>query len=184
MDATRHKVHVADGRSRHHAAVRIVPFKPHAPGFFELNRAWLAQHDLWEAPDAEELGDPQGTIVAAGGRIYIAERRGMVIGTCAAVPIEQGVMEIRRMAVDPEWQRLGIGRRLLTRCVGYARRQGATRIVLTSNSRLAGALRLYRRFGFHDAPMPQGVPYATADVYMELDFTPATLVLSTLSARS
>ena len=162
-----------------------MPFKPrHATGFFELNRAWLAQHDLWEAPDAEELGDPQGTIVASGGRIYVAERRGFVVGTCAVVPTGPGVMEIRRMAVDPEWQRLGIGRRLLTRCVGYARRHGATRVVLISNSRLTGALRLYRKFGFHDAPMPPNVPYATADVYMELDFLAATVLLSTLSARS
>lgn len=32
--------------------------------------------------------------------------------------------------------------------------------------------------------MPAGVTYATADVYMELDFKPATLLLSAVSARS
>ena len=44
--------------------------------------------------------------------------------------------------------------------------------VLVSNSRLEAALRLYEQRGFRYAPLPATMPYATADVYMELELTP------------
>ena len=153
--------------------MRIVPFKPrHAPGFFVLNRRWLAEHELWEAPHVDELSDPSGRIIARGGRIYVAERRGIVAGTCAVVPGAYDEMEIRWLAVDAEWRRLGIGRRLLTRCAGYARRRGTPKIVVNTSSKLAAGLRLYRQFGFADAPVPPGRRPAIADVYMELELKP------------
>lgn len=148
--------------------MRIVPFKSrHAPGFYALNRAWLSRYDLWDAPDVDELSDPD-RIAASGGRIYIAERRGTVVGTGAVVCGEPGGMEVRWLAVDPDWQRLGIGRRLLTRCSGYARRNGAGKLVAHASSRLTEGLRLYRHFGFIDQPMPRDRSGDVADVYMEL----------------
>ena len=154
--------------------MRIVPFKPrHAPGFFVLNRRWLAEHDLWEAPHAEELSDPSALITGRGGRIYVAERRGVVAGTCAVVPGASEAMEIRWLAVDPDWQRLGIGRRLLTRCAGYARRHGAPKVIASTSSRLSTGLRLYRKFGFVDAVPPPGRRAPIDDVYMELELASA-----------
>ena len=44
--------------------------------------------------------------------------------------------------------------------------------MLVSNSRLAAALKLYEQLGFRYAPLPATMPYATADVYMELDLAP------------
>ncbi|MDQ3071307.1 MAG: GNAT family N-acetyltransferase [Acidobacteriota bacterium] len=155
--------------------MRIVPYRAkHADAFASLNRNWLVAHDLWEESDAEDLNDPEGTILAEGGRLYVAEWRGTVAGTCAVIPRGEGVMEISRLAVHPEWQRLGIGRRMLARCVGYARRHGASRVMLLSSSRLTSALRLYRSFGFEQVPVPAGAKYKTADVSMELTFRPVT----------
>lgn len=164
--------------------VRIVPFKPrHAPGFFELNRAWLVAHSLWESALADELTDPAESIGAIGGRVYIAERRGHVAGSCAVVPRRDGVMEIKWLAVEPEWQRLGIGRRLLTRGAGYARRHGARRVVTISSERLSTALRLYRRFGFESVTPPTDLAQPPGGVYMQLDFAP-TAALVDLSAST
>lgn len=161
--------------------MRIVPFKPrHAPGFFELNRAWLVAHDLWDASHADELSDPQEKIIAIGGRVYIAERRGQVAGSCALVPRRDGAMELKWLAVDPEWQRLGIGRRMLTRGAGYARRHGAIRVVTVTSERLSAALRLYRRFGFELAPMPVGLVAAPGVICMQLELASAG-VLTDLS---
>lgn len=163
--------------------MRIVPFKSkHAGAFLELNRAWLVKNNLWEPQDADDLSDPEGTIIAKGGRIYVAERRGIVTGTCAVMPVTtpglqgepgQTTMEINRLSVHPDWQRLGIGRRLLARCVGWARRNGADRVVLLSSTKLTGALRLYRAFGFVTLPVPHDAKYATADIFMELTFDEA-----------
>jgi GNAT superfamily N-acetyltransferase len=157
--------------------VRIVPFKPrHAQGFFELSRAWLVAHELWDASHTDELSDPLESIGAIGGRVYIAERRGSVAGSCAVVPRRDGVMEIKWLAVEPEWQRLGIGRRMLTRGAGYARRHGAMRIVTVTSERLSAALRLYRRFGFESAPAPPGLRQPPEGIYMQLDLAPASVV--------
>jgi GNAT superfamily N-acetyltransferase len=158
-----------------------VPFKPrHAPGFVELNRAWLVAHGLWEDDHTEELSGPIEAIAGTGGRVYIAERRGHVVGSCAVVPRRDGVMEIKWLAVDPEWQRLGIGRRLLTRGAGYARRHGAERLVTHSSERLSSALRLYRRFGFQDVTSTHDAASGPDGIFMmQLDFAPAGTLADT-----
>jgi hypothetical protein len=40
---------------------------------------------------------------------------------------------------------------------------------LRSSSKLAAALRLYETIGFERKPLPADQPYATPDVYMELE---------------
>ena len=40
--------------------------------------------------------------------------------------------------------------------------------MLVSSSKLQAALRLYERMGFRREPLPAHLPYATADIYMEL----------------
>jgi hypothetical protein len=58
---------------------------------------------------------------------------------------------------------------LVEACLGLARRRGISRMVLVSSSRLGAALTLYESVGFRRRPLPPDVPYATADVYMEID---------------
>ncbi|MFL5606172.1 MAG: GNAT family N-acetyltransferase, partial [Gemmatimonadaceae bacterium] len=65
----------------------------------------------------------------------------------------------------------GLGRRLADSCLAHARMLGAARVVLVSSSLLGPALKLYESMGFEQRQMPEGVPYATADVYMVLDLT-------------
>lgn len=45
-------------------------------------------------------------------------------------------------------------------------------MVLTSNTALVEALRLYESLGFRYGVMPADVPYETANVYMTLDLGP------------
>ncbi len=154
--------------------ISIDTFRPeHAQAFAELNRAWLVAYGLMEEPDERQLADPWEQIIAPGGQIFVALRGQEVVGTCAAVPCQPGVMELVKLAVAPSAQGLGLGRRLVEACLGYAREAGIHRLVLLSNSRLTAALRLYEGFGFEHRPMPPDLKYATADVYMELDLNPA-----------
>lgn len=78
-------------------------------------------------------------------------------------------MELVKLAVAPSAKGLGLGRRLVEACLGFARESGVRRLVLLSNSRLTTALRLYEAFGFEQRPTPLDSKYATADVYMELE---------------
>jgi putative acetyltransferase len=153
--------------------VVIDTFRPeHAAAFDALNRAWLTAYDLLEPADELHLTDPAGQILAPGGQIFVALEDEAVVGTCAAVPHGPGAFEVAKLAVAPTARGRGIGRDLIDACLGYAQQRGARHAVLVSNSRLAAALRLYEQLGFRYAPMPATMPYATADVYMELDLAP------------
>ena len=148
-------------------------FRPeHSAAFAALNRAWLVEYRLLEPPDELQLNDPQGQIIDAGGQIFVALDNVQVIGTCAVVPHGDGMFEIAKLAVSPEAKGQGIGRRLVEVALAYTRERGAHRVVLLSNSQLQTAIRLYEEIGFRHCPVPAEQPYASADVYMELDLMP------------
>jgi ribosomal protein S18 acetylase RimI-like enzyme len=150
----------------------IVPFRPeHAGAWYTLNRAWLDEHELYEPADEIQLADPAGAILGAGGAVFIALRGKEVVGTAAIAPHGPGEVELIKLTVHESARGAGLGRRLADTCLAHARDLGAARVVLVSSSRLGAALRLYESMGFEHRPMPAGIPYATADVYMALDLS-------------
>jgi putative acetyltransferase len=147
----------------------IRPFQPaDAHAFASLNRRWLNEHHLLEPADEWQLDDPGTHIFGRGGQIFIAVMNGVTVGCCAAIPHSTEVMEVAKLAVDPAAQGHGIGRQLVLTALRFARDGGFTRVILTSNSALVNALRLYESLGFIRRPVPADVPYASVDVYMEL----------------
>jgi ribosomal protein S18 acetylase RimI-like enzyme len=148
----------------------IVAFRPeHAGAWYALNRVWLDEHFLYEPADERQLADPVGTILNAGGAIFIALRGGDVVGTAAIAPHGPGELELIKLTVHESARGAGLGRRLAETCLAHARALRAARVVLVSSTRLGPALKLYESMGFEHQPLPAGVPYATADVYMVLD---------------
>lgn len=153
--------------------VVIAAFRPeHGSAFDELNRAWLTAHGLLEPADEPHLTDPVGEIIAPGGQIFVALMGDTVVGTCAILPHDPGALELVKLAVAPEVRGRGIGRRLVGACLAFAMSSGARHVVLLSSTRLGAALRLYEQVGFRYKPVPPTSPYATADVYMELELRP------------
>lgn len=63
-----------------------------------------------------------------------------------------GEGEFRMLAVRPEARGRGAGEALVRACVTRARARGLTRLVLSSESRMRTAHRLYARLGFVRAP--------------------------------
>ena len=61
-----------------------------------------------------------------------------------------GEMEIQNVATDPDQQRRGIGRALVTHALAAAVAAGAGRALLEVRVGNAGAIGLYRAFGFTD----------------------------------
>jgi ribosomal protein S18 acetylase RimI-like enzyme len=80
-----------------------------------------------------------------------------------------GVLELAKMAVSPAAQGRGYGELLMRAAIAHARRAGARKLMLVSNTRLAPAIRLYRKCGFREVAMEPGIEYARADIQMELD---------------
>ncbi len=153
--------------------LRIAPFHDDlADAFDRLNRAWLVEGGFLEPADETYLAAPRATIVDRGGEIFFAIENGRVLGTAAAIRLDGQAFELAKVGVTPEAKGRGLGRRLVVCAIDFARTHGATRVVLTSNSRLVPALALYRSLGFEDRPCPEGFGYVTADVYMELALVP------------
>ena len=151
--------------------VVIRRFQPEdASAFASLNRRWLIDHHLLEPADEKQLTDPRTHVFDRGGEIFMAVMNGVTVGCCAAIPHSVDVMEVAKLAVDPTAQGRGIGRQLVLTALDFARERGFTRIILTSNSALVNALALYESLGFTRRPIPRDVPYASVDVYMELEF--------------
>jgi len=147
--------------------MEIVEFEPrHAEAFRTLNEAWISKHFTLEAKDREVLNDPQGKIIARGGRIFMALRDGAPVGCVALMKMDDGGYEVAKMTVSEALRGSGLGRRLMQRCIDAGAELGATRLYLETNSGLGPALGLYRAMGFRDLA-PMETPYARADVFME-----------------
>ncbi|GAA3339868.1 hypothetical protein GCM10017714_17310 [Curtobacterium pusillum] len=142
-----------------------------AEAFRVLNEAWISRFFTLEDEDRKLLGDPVGQIVEPGGAAFVARLGDTVIGCIGIAPVGPGVFELVKMAVSPEHQGHGTGRKLIATALDRARALGAHRVVLESNAQLASAVHLYERFGFrhlgHDEIAPS--PYVRADVHMALD---------------
>ena len=94
-----------------------------------------------------------------------------MIGTCAVLPHGTDDVELAKLAVASEFRGQGIARRLVERCIAYARQQKARHVMLVSNSQLHAALHLYESLGFRYCPVPESSKYAVADTCMVLDLS-------------
>jgi GNAT superfamily N-acetyltransferase len=146
--------------------------------FERLNRRWLEEHGLLEPADLEYLQEPERHILADGGEVYFAVDGEVVVGTCAAIRLSDTTFELAKLVVDPAARGAGLGRRLCETVLDYAGRNGATEVVLTSNTALVEAIRLYESLGFHHEPLPADVRYATADVFMRLQLPRTAIAAS------
>lgn len=139
--------------------------------FRMLNEEWISRYFVLEAKDRETLGDPEGTILRKGGRVYQAWAGDEVVGCVALIPMGDGVYELSKMAVSLAVRGRGIGRKLLEYAIAQARALGAASLFLGSNSILKNAVHLYEAVGFEHVP-PESLPdmhYARADVFMRME---------------
>jgi ribosomal protein S18 acetylase RimI-like enzyme len=132
--------------------------------------AYLAH--IGEALDAEgldhDIADWEKEYDGTSGVLFVVEDpTGEIVGTAGVRSLEPGVAEIKRMWVRPSCQGLGIGRRLMARCIEHARALGFRVARLDTEQTMSAALHLYRSFGFREIPDYNGNP--RAHIWMQLE---------------
>jgi N-acetylglutamate synthase-like GNAT family acetyltransferase len=137
--------------------------------FKELSEYWISQSFALEPADHEVLDHPREKILEPGGEICIAEIDAEVVGCCALMAIAPAQYELAKMTVSRSARGRGIGRKLLQFAIDHARKIGARRLYLESNTKAADAIHLYEELGFRHMPAAEHASkYARADTFMEI----------------
>ena len=146
----------------------VVPYeRAHQDAFRRLNEAWISRYFRIEPPDTRVLAAPQAEILDKGGQIIVAVRGEEVVGVCALLRVDADTFELAKMAVAESARGLGIGYLVGQEAVERARRAGASRLILESNTVLAPAIALYRKLGFTEVEGAHS-EYARCNIHMEL----------------
>lgn len=150
--------------------LEIVAYEPRFKrAFYDLNKAWIDQYFAMEPKDHETLGHPERSILEPGGHILVALAGGKPVGVCALIVSDRPGcrFELGKMGVDPRFQGRGIGRALCLTALETARRHGAEKVYLESNTILEPAIALYRSLGFREVTGGAS-PYRRSNIRMEV----------------
>jgi DNA-binding MarR family transcriptional regulator/GNAT superfamily N-acetyltransferase len=81
-------------------------------------------------------------------RCWIAEKDGEIVGSVFVTAKSKTIAKLRLLYVEPAARGLGIGSRLVSECVRFARQAGYKKMVLWTQSELDAARHTYKQAGF------------------------------------
>jgi ribosomal protein S18 acetylase RimI-like enzyme len=116
----------------------------------------------------EELARLPGDYAPPAGRLLLAEYEGQLAGCVALHQLEDGICEMKRLYLRPQFRGKGLGRALADRLIAEARQIGYRRMRLdTVEPVMKDAVAMYRKLGFREIEPYCSNPIAGA-LYMEL----------------
>jgi putative acetyltransferase len=117
--------------------------------------------------DSELAGLP-GDYAPPDGRLLLAEHESQLAGCVALHRLEDGICEMKRLYLRPQFRGKGIGRSLADCIIREARQIGYRRMRLdTVEPVMKDAVAMYRQIGFREISPYRTNPIAGA-LYMEL----------------
>jgi len=148
--------------------ITIIDYRPEHQRYFEkFNRQWIEELFEMEPVDEWVVTNPDKAILEPGGAILMALCNGIIAGTVGLRKFDEQTFEFTKMAVDPDFRRLGIAEAISYASFKKAKQLGATKVILYSNKKNAGAIKLYEKLGFRHLPVENDV-YKRANVKMEI----------------
>jgi GNAT superfamily N-acetyltransferase len=137
---------------------------------FEEYHEWLGLNLCFQNFD-EELASLPGEYVAPDGRLLLATEGDLVGGCIALRKLENGICEMKRLYVRPDFRGTGLGRLLAQSLIDEARAIGYKRMRLdTLPGKMDRAIAMYRKLGFEDIE-PYYFNPVQAAAFMELDIS-------------
>jgi GNAT superfamily N-acetyltransferase len=147
-------------------SIEIVLFSDKNQRFIkDLNYEWLEKYFKVENGDVITLSDPKKHIIHKGGHIFYAKFNNEIVGTVSLIKSGQDVFELGKMAVTEKAQGHGVGTFLLEFCLKFAKENSMKSLILYSNRKLLSAIHLYKKYGFHEIELEDGL-YERADIKM------------------
>lgn len=140
----------------------------HARGLFREYEAWLGL-DLCFQNFEKELAELPGAYAPPTGRLLLAFENDQLAGCVALRKLSDGVCEMKRLFLRPEFHGQGRGRELTERIIREARDAGYKRMRLdTLPQQMGNAIALYRLLGFKEIEAYYTNPVSGA-LFMELE---------------
>jgi GNAT superfamily N-acetyltransferase len=121
----------------------------HGDGFRALVADTLREFGFEPDPEIDpDLVDPAAVYTA----LWVAVLDDDVVGSIALRDLGGNELELKRMYLRASQRGHGLGKRLLTTALDWARANGATVIKLDTSERMEMAQRLYEAYGFQRVP--------------------------------
>ena len=135
---------------------------------FEEYVTWLGVNLCFQNYD-KEVAELPGEYVPPTGRLYLANEDHEIAGCIALRKLDEGICEMKRLYVRPQFRGKRLGRMLVDKIIEDAREIGYSRMRLdTLLGKMDQAIAMYRSLGFKDIERYYDNPYETA-AFMELD---------------
>ncbi len=121
-----------------------------------------------------EMATLPGRYSPPDGCLLLAEYEGKAAGCVAFYQFEDGICEIKRLWVRPQFRGKKISRMLVETLIAEARKVGYTAVVLSTVDILKEARALYESLGFKSIPPYFDLPEAMLahEIFMKLDLSP------------
>jgi ribosomal protein S18 acetylase RimI-like enzyme len=121
-----------------------------AAAVLDLHHSALAHAgaDAGPGPWDADLEDVEGAYLATGGEFLVGVLGSRLVAMGALRRLDPHTLELKRMRVDPAYQRQGYGRRVLQQLLDRADELGCDQVTLDTSPRQTAAIALYRQYGF------------------------------------